>query len=165
MNQYNNQNWDYILSKYSDNSNFDIREYHKILSPEFPDFLTDYINLPIMQRLSGIGLLCGTDWTKLYKNRFYYSRLDHSIGTALIVWNFTKNKTQTLSALFHDISTQVFSHVSDFRKGDALTQTASENETENIIRSDNELCSLLQKDEIKIEDICDYHKYPIADNE
>ena len=165
MNQYNNQNWDYILSKYSDNSNFDIHEYHKILSPEFPDFLTDYINLPIMQRLSGIGLLCGTDWTKLYKNRFYYSRLDHSIGAALIVWNFTKNKNQTLSALFHDISTQVFSHVSDFRKGDALTQTASENETENIIRSDNELCSLLQKDGIKIEDICDYHKYPIADNE
>ena len=65
MNQYNNQNWNYILSKYSDNSNFDIHEYHKILSPEFPYFLTDYINLPIMQRLSGIGLLFGTDWTKL----------------------------------------------------------------------------------------------------
>ena len=48
MNQYNKQNWDYILSKYSDNSNFDIHEYHKILSPEFPDFLTDYIYLPIM---------------------------------------------------------------------------------------------------------------------
>ena len=165
MNQYNNQNWNYILSKYPDNSNFDIQKYHKILSPEFPDFLMEYINLPIMQRLSGIGLLCGTDWTKLYKNRFYYSRLDHSLGTALIVWNFTKNKKQTLAALFHDISTQVFSHVSDFRKGDALTQTASENETENIIRSNKELCFLLEKDEIKIEDICDYHKYPIADNE
>lgn len=165
MNQYNNQNWDYILSKYSDNSNFDIHEYHKILSPEFPDFLTDYINLPIMQRLSGIGLLCGTDWTKLYKNRFYYSRLDHSIGTALIVWNFTKNKNQTLSAFFHDISTQVFSHVSDFRKGDALTQTSTEEPTTKMILSDSALCKLMESDGIEPKDVVDYHIYPIADNE
>ena len=133
MNKFDKENWNSILAKYPNQSNFDISKYHQILSPEIPDFLHNYINLPIMQRLKGIGLLCGTDWTKLYKNRFYYSRLDHSIGTALIVWNFTKDKTQTLSALFHDISTQVFSHVSDFRKGDALTQTASENETEIII--------------------------------
>lgn len=165
MNQYNNQNWDYILSKYSDNSNFDIHEYHKILSPEFPVFLTDYINLPIMQRLSGIGLLCGTDWTKLYKNRFYYSRLDHSIGAALIVWNFTKNKNQTLSALFHDISTQVFSHVSDFRKGDALTQTSTEEPTTKMILSDSALCKLMESDGIEPKDVVDYHIYPIADNE
>lgn len=165
MNKFDKENWNSILAKYPNQSNFDISKYHQILSPEIPDFLHNYINLPIMQRLKGIGLLCGTDWTKLYKNRFYYSRLDHSIGTALIVWNFTKDKTQTLSALFHDISTQVFSHVSDFRKGDALTQTASENETEIIISSNKELCSLLEKENIPLHKICNYHDYPIADNE
>ena len=69
-----------------------IAEYHKILSPDFPSFLTPYINLPIIQRLSGIGLLCGSDYTSLFKNRFFYTRLDHSIGVALIIWHFTKNK-------------------------------------------------------------------------
>ena len=142
-----------------------ISDYHKILSPEFPDFLHPYINLPIMQRLAGIGLLCGSDFTSLFKNRFFYSRLDHSIGVALIIWNFTKNKAQTLSGLFHDISTPTFSHVSDFRKGDALTQTITEISTSTFIRKNEELLDLLKKDGLTPEDIEDYHKYPIADNE
>ena len=94
------------LGEYHNQLNFDdeqqkeatkkiIADYHKILSPDFPDFLHPYINLPIMQRLAGIGLLCGSDYTSLFKNRFFYSRLDHSIGVALIIWHFTKNKAQT----------------------------------------------------------------------
>ena len=142
-----------------------ISDYHKILSPDFPSFLTPYINLPIMQRLSGIGLLCGSDYTSLFQNRFFYTRLDHSIGVALIIWHFTKNKAQTLSGLFHDISTPIFSHVSDFRKGDALTQTITEISTSAFIRKDKELLDLLKKDGLTPEDIEDYHKYPIADNE
>ncbi|MCQ2591422.1 MAG: HD domain-containing protein [Treponema sp.] len=119
----------------------------------------------MLQRLKGIGLLCGTDWTKLYKNRFYYSRLDHSVGVALIIWHFTHDKAQTIAGLLHDVSTSVFSHVSDFRKGDALTQTVTEAENESIIHSNNELKKLLESDNLTIEQIEDYHKYPIADNE
>ena len=47
---------------------YDIKKYHKILSPDYPDFLGKYIALPVLQRLRGVGLLCGTDWTKLYRN-------------------------------------------------------------------------------------------------
>ena len=146
-------------------NNFNVKEYHSILCKKFPEFLKKYIQVPCVRRLSGVGLLCGTDWTALYKNRFFYSRLDHSIGCALITWNFTKDKVQTLSSLFHDIATPCFSHVGDFRKGDALTQTACENGTEKIIRSSKELQSLLKQDGIKTEDVSDYHKYPICDNE
>ena len=103
-----------------------IRAYHRILSPESPDFIDDYIRLPILQRLSGVGLLCGTDWTPLYRNRFYYSRFDHSVGVALILWHFTHDKIQTLAGLLHDVSTPAFSHVADFRNGDALTQESTE---------------------------------------
>ena len=73
MNHYKNLNWSMLLKKYPDEKErkFNIQEYHKILSNEFPDFLKEYIHTPAMQRLSGIGLLCGTDWTPLYKNRFY----------------------------------------------------------------------------------------------
>ena len=94
-------------------------KYHKILCNEFPSWLCGYVCLPVLQRLKGIGLLCGTDWTALYRNRFFYSRFDHSVGTALVAWNFSQDKKQTLAALFHDIATGVFSHVNDFRKGDA----------------------------------------------
>ena len=144
---------------------YDIRKYHKILSPEYPDFLDRYLELPCLKRLAGIGLLCGTDWTKLYKNQFYYSRLDHSVGVALIIWHFTHDKKQTLAGLFHDISTSVFSHVSDFRKGDALTQTVTEEGTSDILHSDPLLTQLLAQDGLTPADIENYHLYPVADNE
>ena len=165
-NYFEKYDWQTILNEHSQTKkSFDIEEYYKILCPEFPNFLKKYIELPIMQRLSGIGLLCGTDWTSLYKNRFFYSRLDHSVGVALIIWNFTKDKTQTIAGLLHDVSTTVFSHVSDFRKGDALTQTSTEEPTTPMILSDSALCKLLESDGIEPKDVVDYHIYPIADNE
>ena len=165
-NFFEKYDWQTILNEhFQTKKSFDIEEYYKILCPEFPNFLKKYIELPIMQRLSGIGLLCGTDWTSLYKNRFFYSRLDHSVGVALIIWNFTKDKTQTIAGLLHDVSTTVFSHVSDFRKGDALTQTSTEEPTTKMILSDSALCKLLESDGIEPKDVVDYHIYPIADNE
>ena len=165
-NFFEKYDWQTILNEHPQSEKaFNIEEYYKILCPEFPNFLKKYIELSIMQRLSGIGLLCGTDWTSLYKNRFFYSRLDHSVGVALIIWNFTKDKTQTIAGLLHDVSTTVFSHVSDFRKGDALTQTSTEEPTTKMILSDSALCKLLESDGIEPKDVVDYHIYPIADNE
>ena len=165
-NYFEKYDWQTILNEHPQTEkSFNIEEYYKILCPEFPIFLKKYIELPIMQRLSGIGLLCGTDWTSLYKNRFFYSRLDHSVGVALIIWNFTKDKTQTIAGLLHDVSTTVFSHVSDFRKGDALTQTSTEEPTTKMILSDSSLCKLMESDGIEPKDVVDYHIYPIADNE
>ncbi|MEG1186552.1 MAG: HD domain-containing protein, partial [Bacteroidales bacterium] len=142
-----------------------IHAYHSILSPDFPDFIAPYLELPVLKRLDGVGLLCGTDWTSLYNNRFFYSRLDHSIGVALIIWNFTKDKKQTLAGLFHDISTPVFSHVMDFRNNDALTQESTEKDTAEMIMADRELCGLLRKEGISVADVVDYHVYPVADND
>ena len=155
-----------MLSRYAP-ADYDISEYFNILCPrdDWPPFLDKYLKLPVLQRLAGVGLLCGTDWTPLYKNRFYYSRLDHSKGVALIVWHFTHDKAQTIAGLLHDISTPVFSHVSDFRKGDALTQTATEEPTSRIIRGDAELGRLLAEDGLTAAQVEDYHIYPIADNE
>ena len=165
-NYFEKYDWQTILNEHPQTEkSFNIEEYYKILCPEFPNFLKKYIELPIMQRLSGIGLLCGTDWTSLYKNRFFYSRLDHSVGVALIIWNFTKDKTQTIAGLLHDVSTTVFSHVSDFRKGDALTQTSTEEPTTKMILSDSALCKLMESDGIEPKNVVDYHIYPIADNE
>ena len=166
MNFFEKYNWETMLNAHS-LVKYNISEYFDTLCPhdDWPDFLNRYLELPVMKRLKGVGLLCGTDWTPLYKNRFYYSRLDHSLGVALIVWHFTHNKAQTIAGLLHDISTPVFSHVSDFRKGDALTQTATEEPTSKIIRGDAELGHLLAEDGLTPAQVEDYHIYPIADNE
>ena len=140
-------------------------KYHKLLCTEYPSWLDDYIALPCLQRLGGVGLLCGTDWTSLYNNRFFYSRLDHSIGTALITWNFTHDKKQTLASLFHDVATCAFSHVNDFRKGDAIKQEVTEDKTSEILTFDSELAGLLARDGINVCEIRDYHIYPVCDNE
>ena len=165
-NYFDSYDWQTMLSQHPARQ-YDISEYFNILCPqdEWPHFLDRYLELPVLKRLAGVGLLCGTDWTPLYKNRFYYSRLDHSLGVALIVWHFTHDKAQTIAGLLHDISTPVFSHVSDFRKGDALTQTATEEPTARIIRGDEALGRLLAEDGLTAAQVEDYHIYPIADNE
>lgn len=144
---------------------FNIKSYQKVLSKDFPEFLNKYLSLPILTRLKDIGLLCGTDWTPVFHNHFYYSRFDHSVGVALVIWHFTHNKAQTIAGLLHDVSTPAFSHVSDFRKGDALTQTKTESSNESIILEDAELRNLLTLDSLTAKDVCNYHDYPIADNE
>ena len=156
--------WPLMLSSFPKNTDFPIASYHRILSPDFPEFINNYIDFPILHRLSGIGLLCGTDWTPLYRNRFFYSRLDHSIGVALILWHFTHDRAETIAGLLHDVSTPVFSHVADFRNGDALTQESTENENESMIRNDDALCAMLKSDGISIDAVADYHVYPLADN-
>jgi len=144
---------------------FDIRDYYHILSPDFPEFICRYAKLPILQRLAGVGLLCGTDWTPLYHNRFFYSRLDHSIGVALIIWNFTHDRIQSIAGLLHDVSTPAFSHVSDFRNGDVLKQESTEDANARMIFADRNLNRYLREDGIDVQLVSDYHRYPIADNE
>lgn len=142
-----------------------MKEYLKILSNEIPDFLNDYINTPQMQKLAGISVSCGTYYTKLFDKMVWYSSLDHSIAVSLIVWNFTKDKKQTIAGLFHDIATPVFKHSIDFMNGDYKKQESTEELTTQIISGSKEIMSLLKRDGIKIEEVDNYHIYPIADND
>lgn len=153
------------MSKYIESFSYIVNDYFKILSDEFPEFLYDYINTSEMQRINGTSIVCGTDWSKLYNNKFYYTNLQHSIGVALIIWHFTKDKKQTLAGLFHDIATPAFKHCIDFMNGDYKNQESTEELTEDIIRNSKEIVSLLKRDNISIDEVRDYHIYPIADND
>ena len=153
------------MEKYLENLNEEIREYLKILSPEFPKWLLEYINTPEILRLDGIGMSCGTLYTKIYNDKYFYSELTHSIAVALIIWNFTKDKKQTIAGLFHDIATPTFKHCIDFLNGDSEHQESTEEKTEQIIRNSKEIIKLLNRDNIKVEEVSDYHIYPIADND
>ena len=142
-----------------------IKEYYKILSEDFPEFLYDYIETPEMQRIGKIGTHCGTQYTNIFKYKFCYSNLEHSIAVALIVWHFTKDKKQTLAGLFHDIATPVFKHCVDFLNGDSEKQESTEELTTQIIKNSKEIMALLERDNIKVSEVDDYHIYPIADND
>ena len=153
------------MGKYLDNLNDEVREYFSILSPTFPEWLLEYIDTLEMQRIGKISMSCGTDYSKCFNLRYWYSNLDHSVGVALIIWNFTHDKKQTLAGLFHDIATPVFKHCIDFMNGDSETQESTEERTTDIIRNSKEIMSLLNRDGIKLEEVDDYHIYPIADND
>ncbi len=153
------------MSKYYNNLDNLRKNYFKILSPVFPEWLLDYIDTPEMQRLSGISMLCGTDYSKIYNYVSFNSTLDHSVGVALIIWNFTKDKKQTLAGLFHDIATPTFKHCIDFMNGDSEHQESTEERTEQIIKNSKTIMELLNRDGIKVEEISNYHIYPIADND
>ena len=153
------------MSKYVENLNSEIRDYFSILSDDFPDWLLDYIETPEMQRLGKISLSCGTDYTDVFDIKYWYSNLEHSVGVALIIWNFTHDKKQTLSGLFHDIATPAFKHVIDFLNNDHEKQESTEDKTTEIIKNSKHIMNLLKRDNIKLEEINDYKLYPIADND
>lgn len=152
------------MNNYLENLDETIQKYFKILSDEFPEFLYEYINTPEMQKQSGISVSCGTIYSKMY-NQMWYSSLDHSVAVALIIWNFTKDKKQTLSGLFHDIATPVFKHTIDFMNKDYEKQESTEELTTKIISESTEIMNLLKRDGIKLEEVSNYHIYPIADND
>ena len=127
------------MNQYLENLNINIKNYFKILSPKgIPEFLWDYINTKEMQKQNGISVSCGTIYSKIY-NQTWYSSLDHSIAVALIVWNFTKDKKQTLAGLFHDVATPAFKHTVDFMNGDYEKQESREELTTDIIKNSKEI--------------------------
>lgn len=153
------------MNKYYESLNKEVKEYFSILSPEFPEWLLDYIDTPEMQRINKISMSCGTDYSNCFDIKYWYSNLDHSVGVALIIWNFTHDKKQTLAGLFHDIATPVFKHCIDFMNGDSETQESTEEKTSEIIKNSKEIMELLNRDGIKLEEVDDYKLYPIADND
>ena len=100
-----------------------------------PEFLVQFANTPAMLRLKQVGMHCGCEYTcfPIFKHLECYSRYDHSIGVAMIIYHFTKDIKQSLAGLFHDIATPAFSHVIDFLNNDHLTQESTEDGTKEII--------------------------------
>lgn len=142
-----------------------IRKFHAILEPDFPEWLQEYIETPVLQRQKHISITCGTIYSDLFESQRFYSSLDHAVGVALIVWHFTHDKKQTLAGLFHDIATPVFKHCVDFMNGDHLTQESTEDLTTEMIAGSPEIKYLLERDGILVSEVDNYHLYPIADND
>lgn len=140
------------------------REYLKLLCPEFPAWLLRYIVAPEFQRLADVSMTT-MDYSALDNLPNFSSVFQHSIGVALIIWNFTKDKKQTLAGLFHDIASPAFKHSIDYMNGDSETQESTEQDTGKIIRNSKVITKQLKKDGILPSEVSDYHLYSIADND
>lgn len=151
--------------KYIDSVDKRVLDYFNVLEPNFPEWLNDYIETKELLKQRYISMTCGTIYSDLFESEFFFSSLDHSVAVALIVWHFTHDKKQTLSGLFHDIATPAFKHCVDFLNGDYMTQESTEDLTSKIIGSSKEIMDLLKRDNIKLEEVDDYHIYPVADND
>ena len=151
--------------KYIDSVDKRVLDYFNVLEPNFPEWLNDYIETKELLKQRYISVTCGKIYSNLFEIDFFFSSLDHSIAVALIVWHFTHDKKQTLSGLFHDIATPVFKHCVDFLNGDYMTQESTEDLTSKIISNSKEIMELLKRDNIKLEEVDDYHIYPVADND
>lgn len=141
----------------------------KIYCNEMPQFIEKLAETQAMQRLKYVGMSCGCEYVALHKADMdmshRYTRFEHSVGVALIVWNFTHDVKQSVAGLFHDISTPAFAHAVDYMNGDYITQESTEALTSNFIDGSEEIQRILAKLELRTEDVCDYHMYPIADND
>ena len=135
--------------------------------PEVPGFLGPFCETAPMRRLMGVGMNCGCEYTAFprFAGLRPYSRYRHSLGAALIAWHFTGDRAQALAALFHDVATPVFAHVIDFLRGDYLVQESTEDGTERMLRQSPEIARLLAAQGLSVDDVKDYHRYPIADND
>ena len=142
----------------------ELNEYLKILcDSDYPQFIDKYFETKELQRLKGIDQFCGCFYTNLHNVKYWYSRFDHGVATALMTYHFTKNKTQTLSALFHDLGTPCFSHCVDFMLEDSVNQESSEKNVLDILKSSKDICAYLEQDNISI-DRLDISKYGVVEN-
>ncbi len=138
-----------------------------IYHPEIPSFLSDVLQAKSLQRISKVGMHCGMEYTffPFYRNLKRYDRLFHSLGVALIVYHFTGKENEVYAGLFHDIATPCFAHVIDFLNHDYTKQESTEEKTAFLLLHDEKIRKELETRGIRYEEVNDYHRYPIADND
>ena len=142
--------------------------YFKLLElNKMPPFLLKYLKTPSLLRLKNISYFCGMDYASkdIYSFKEPISRYDHSISVALLTYKLTHNKEATLAGLFHDIATPCFSHVIDYMNNDYGTQESTEEYTDIIIKNDEYLIECFKEDNINPDEIINFKKFTIVDNE
>ena len=136
-------------------------------SSQVPEFASELCRTPLLQRLGKVGMNCGCEYTQfpLFRQLDSYSRLEHSIGVAKIIWKHTGDPAQTIAGLLHDIATPAFAHVIYFLNGDYIRQESTEDKTAALIHASEEIRNILSSYGIPVDAVTDYHQYPVADND
>lgn len=136
-------------------------------SPQIPRIVAELCKTAPLRRLGNVGMNCGCEYTSfpVFRQLAPYSRLEHSIGVARIIWRHTGDAAQTVAGLLHDVATPAFAHVIDFLHGDYMKQESTEERTAGLICSSAEITGILARCGIPADAVTDYHRYPVADND
>lgn len=139
---------------------------NNIFYEKIPDEIKLFLDCPSLNRLNDVGMHCALEYTSFpfYKDLKRYSRFQHSLNVALIIYHFTSDIKQALSGLFHDIATPCFAHVIDFLNNDYEKQESTEEKTLELLNNDPYIKKHLDELNIKVDEVSNYHQYPIADN-
>lgn len=57
---------------YLDNVKESTKEYFKMLEPDFPEWLVDYINTESMLKQQYISITCGTIYSDLFDSDYFF---------------------------------------------------------------------------------------------
>ena len=142
-----------------------MKDYLNIfIDKEYPVFIDKYLKTKTLKRIKYITQFCGCDYTNLYNPLFLFTRLDHSLVVAHIVWHFTHDKKSTIVALLHDIGTPCFAHTIDIVMGDSIKQESSEKDIVDIVKQDKKLLELLKEDKVELDELKNMDRFPVLEN-
>lgn len=149
---------------YLEERNNNVLALHNLYSENIPEYLKELLEMQEVLRINGVEQNAGIDFSGFNIYKYKYSMLDHSLGVALILNSFVTNKKQIIAALLHDIDVPAFLYSSyyidesNFEKDDIALSTY------DVIVGSNNLFEYFFKNNIDINDMCDYTKYPLAYN-
>ena len=152
------------MMPYLENRNPKIDELHSVYSNEIPEYLLSLLDLPELTRLNGIDVNSGIHLSGFHMYHYSYSELDHSLGMALILHHFVTNKTQELAALFHDIAVPAFSYATTYIAEENFEKDELPLKNYDVLVGSDKLFEFIFKNDVKIDDLCDYTVYPLAYN-
>lgn len=149
---------------YLDNRGSEVIKLHSVYCNKIPDYINEIINFPELKRINGIDINAGINLSGFNIYKYKYSVLDHSLGVALILNNFITNKNQIMAALFHDVAVPAFSYATTYIDEINFDENDITLTNYDVLVGSDELFGYLFKNEIKIDDLCDYTNYPLAYN-
>lgn len=143
-----------------------IQRLHKIYAHDgkIPDYIKQLLDIKELQRLHGVSYNSGACYTGFDKLKYGYSKLDHSLGMALILDNFITNNKQVVAALFHDLAVPAFADSityideKNYDKDDVEPTLA-----DTLVKSD-QIFDYFLANNMSISDVCNHTQYPLAYN-
>jgi HD superfamily phosphohydrolase len=122
--------------------------------------ILDLINSKPFQRLKGINQSGAANYFQPIRN---VTRYEHSIGTWYLAYKFERSIEEQIACLLHDIPHTAFSHVIDIVMNDEKHEFHDEFFEKIIVES--EIPSILEKNNIKLDEILNKENFPLLDNE
>ena len=135
----------------------EIKSIHEIYNGDNPKILELFNDIPEINRLENISEVSGINMTKFWGGLNQSTILDHCIGVALILEKYTNEDKQIIAGLLHGLNTPAFNEASKH-----MNEKLNEKSIYDFIVGSDKLFEYFLNNNIDIQDVCDYSKYPLA---